>query len=421
VKLRVFGSYRGLPLEATRLIYSLILPSVAYGMLYTDISYFLTNIQGLPDVTMGLIVTLMGVSTFGASIPLGMVADRYGKKKVLIAGNVVASLTIAVFALTTNLAVLFAAAILEGAAEGATSAAISALLAEKCEATKRNSVFSLFGFTQSIAFGAGGFAIPAVVVFQFMGLDSRESHILLYVIMAMLSLGSTALMFRVSESRITSQTTTRVKFSINDLFPKKSRKVLAKYVLTGATIAFGAGLFVPLMTRWMNLQYNVADDVSGFVLAVSSLAIGVATLGSPYLAKKFGLVKAVVTTQATSTLFMFLTPFSPSMVLASTMYTVRAFLMNMSSPLEQSMIMGLVVKEERGAASGISTALWRLPNALSSFIGAWLMGIGFLMLPFFLATGFYVASIAMFWLFFRNTKMPEEILECKGQTEIQKE
>jgi len=34
------------------------------------------------------------------------------------------------------------------------------------------------------------------------------------------------------------------------------------------------------------------------------------------------------------------------------------------------------------------------------------MGIGFLMLPFFLATGFYVASIAMFWLFFRNTKMP---------------
>jgi predicted MFS family arabinose efflux permease len=85
------------------------------------------------------------------------------------------------------------------------------------------------------------------------------------------------------------------------------------------------------------------------------------------------------------------------------------------------MIMGLVVKEERGAASGISTALWRLPNALSSFIGAWLMGIGFLMLPFFLATGFYVASIAMFWLFFRNTKMPEEILECKGKTDIQKE
>jgi len=415
----LFGIYRGLPKEATRLIYSLILPSVAYGMLYTDISYFLTTVQGLPDVTMGIIVTLMGVSTFSASIPLGMAADRYGKKKVLVAGNIVASVTLVIFALTTNPAVLFAAAILEGVSEGAAAAAISALLAEKCDATKRNSVFSLFGFAQSMAFGAGSFAIPAVVVFQVLGFGDRESHTLLYIALAMLSLASTFLMLRISESRIPNGVKkTKSKLNIKRLFPKKSRNVLAKYVLTGATIAFGAGLFVPLMTRWMNLQYGVADQVSGPILGATSLVIGVSTLASPYLAKKIGLVKAVVATQATSTLFMFLTPLSPSFLLASTVYTLRAFLMNMSSPLEQSMIMGLVATDERGAASGISTALWRLPNALSSFIGAWLMGIGFLALPFFLATAFYVVSIVMFWFFFKNTLMPEEIAEKQSQVDV---
>lgn len=416
----MLGTYRGLPKEATRIIYSLIVPSIAYGMLYTDISYFLT-LQGLSDVTMGLIVMVMGISTFTASIPLGMVADRYGKKKMLILGNIAASVTIAVFALTTNVGILFMAAILEGVAEGASAAATSALLAEKCEAIQRNSVFSLFGFAQSMAFGAGGFTVLAVGVFQAMSFNESESHVLLYVTVAIVSLASTALMLRITESKISKKPTTKTKFKIESLFPKKSKDVIVKYVLTGATIAFGAGLFVPLMTRWMRLQYGVVDTLSSSVLAAASIAIAFATLASPYIAKSIGLIKAVVVTQSLSTLFMFLTPLSPSFFLASAIYSVRAFLMNMSSPLEQSMIMGLVSPDERGVASGISTALWRLPNALSSSIGAWMMGLGFLALPFFVGTVIYVISISMFWFFFKNTVMPEETDECERQIDILRE
>ena len=79
----MFDSYRGIPKEAKYLIYATLLPSVAYGMLYTDLAYFLTTIQGLSDFTMGLIVAIMGISMVVAGIPLGMIADRYGRKKVL--------------------------------------------------------------------------------------------------------------------------------------------------------------------------------------------------------------------------------------------------------------------------------------------------------------------------------------------------
>jgi predicted MFS family arabinose efflux permease len=82
------------------------------------------------------------------------------------------------------------------------------------------------------------------------------------------------------------------------------------------------------------------------------------------------------------------------------------------------MIMGLVDKDERGAASGISTALWRLPNALSSSLGAGLMQLGYLALPFYIATVIYMFSIGMFWYFFRNTRMPEEAPECERQVAI---
>ncbi len=72
LNLTVFSSYQGLPRDAKYLIIQSILPAVAYGLFYTDISYFLTTIQGLSYSFMGLVITTMGVSTFISSIPLGI-------------------------------------------------------------------------------------------------------------------------------------------------------------------------------------------------------------------------------------------------------------------------------------------------------------------------------------------------------------
>jgi hypothetical protein len=77
--------------------------------------------------------------------------------------------------------------------------------------------------------------------------------------------------------------------------------VLKKYTLTGFIIAFGAGLFVPIMTKWFDYAYGIPDVVSGPVLGVSNILIGVTTLAAPLLARRLGIIKAIVTTQAFST------------------------------------------------------------------------------------------------------------------------
>jgi MFS family permease len=400
----LFDDYGDMPREATYLIIQSILPSLAYGMFYTDLSYFLTTVQGLPDYIMGIIITLMGVSTFVSSIVLGIAADKYGRKKLYIIGNIIASSIIALFVLTTNTAILLTAALLEGIAEGAFSASSSALIAEKAGDKKRTSIFSLSAFVNNIAFGIGSFIILTVAFFETLGFTTVESHAILYITLAMLSLASTLIMLKVTESKTLKTRQT----SLKELLPQKSKSIIIKYVVASAIVAFGAGMVVPLMTRWLNRQYGVSDAISGPILGAANIIIGVATLAAPPLAKKIGLVKAIVVTQGLSTLFMFLTPLQPEYLLASFVYTIRAFLMNMASPLQQSMIMGLVAEDERGAASGVSAAFWRLPNALSTSIGAFLMGIGLLAAPFFLAGLFYIISIGLFWLYFRNTKLPEE-------------
>jgi MFS family permease len=401
---KVYSGYGGLPEEAKYIIYASIMPAVAYGLLFTDLSYFLTTVQGIPADLMGIVITLMGVSTFVASIFLGVAADIYGRKMMLIGGNVLASFIIAFFAVTTDPLLLLVAAILEGISEAAVLASSSALLADKTDNEKRTTVFSLYGFAQSIAFGLGSFAVPALLVFELFGFTNKESHMLLYILIAILSLISTLLMLKVTESKRLKKSRT----SYLDLLPRKSKNVLLKYTLSSAVLAFGAGMVVPLMTYWFHLQYGISDAISAPILAVSSMLIALATLISPFLAKKFGLIKAIVVTQIVSTFFMLLTPLSPDYALAGFVYSIRALLMNMASPLSQSMIMGLVAEDERGAASGISGALWRLPNALSTFIGAWLMGLGLLAEPFFIAGLLYIVSIILFWHYFGKVKMPEE-------------
>jgi MFS family permease len=404
----MFSIYGGLHREAKLLIVQAILPSIAYGMFYTDISYFLTTVQGLSYSFMGIIITTMGIATFASSIPLGIAADKYGRKKTLILGNVIAGLIIAVFAFTTNPAALLVAAVFEGISEAAFSASSGALLAEHAGSANRNSVFSLYGFASSMAYGIGSLAIPVIVIFEFLGFSNKISHGLLYVVFAILSLASTAILLKVKESDRSKKTKKLEVSHETKESHKQSRSILTKYVLSSAIIAFGAGMVVPLMTAWLRLQYGIPDTVSGPILGLVSIVIGVATLAGPPIAKRFGLVKAIVVTQLASTIFMFATPLSGSYIIASSVYCVRAFLMNMASPLSQSLIMGLVDEDERGMASGVNAALWRLPNALSTFIGAFLMSMGLLSLPFFLASVLYSISIALFWFYFKKIRMPEE-------------
>ena len=381
-------------------------PTFALGFFYTDLSYFLTTVKGLPLYFTGAVITVMGVSMVAASVPFGILADRYGRRKFVLIGNLLASATLASFALTANPAILILAAIVEGSTEAAFASASTALLAEKAGEASMTPAFSLAAFVQSVSFGLSGFAIPLVLVFERLGLGVSQAHVALFLILAGLSVAITPLLFKISESK----TSARAR-SVREFVPRRSRGVLTKYLVTSVLIAFGAGLFVPLMTQWFKLRFGVPDTYSGPIIGVSGFLIAAFTLTAPSLARRFGLVVSVVLTQGLSMIFMLAVPLSPTFPIAGGLYIARTFMMNVASPLGGSLIMGLVDQDERGAAAGINAALTKLPNSVSTVIGSSMMNAGFLELPFYIASVLYMTSISMFWVFFRNAKAPGETLE----------
>ncbi|MGD0319283.1 MAG: MFS transporter [Nitrososphaerales archaeon] len=399
----MFRQYSSIPGEAKLLIVLSFVPSFALSFLFTDLSYFLTTVKGLSIVFTGTVYTVMGVSMVAASIPFGILADRYGRRRFIVVGNLLAGVMLALFALTSNTLVLILAAAVEGGTEAAFAAAATALLAEKAGESNRTAAFSLSFFLGNIAWGLSGFAIPLVLVFEHVGLDVAQAHVVLYLILAGLSVAITPLLFRISESR----TSAKAK-SIREFMPSRSRGVLVKYLVTSVLIATGAGLFVPLMTQWFTLRYNVPDTYSGPIIGISGFLLAAFALGAPNLARRFGLVRAIVLTQGLSMVFMLAVPLSPTFEIAGGIYILRTFMMNVSGPLGTSLIMGLVDRDERGAAAGISAAMSKLPNSLSTVVGSAMMNAGMLELPFYIASVLYSVSIFMFWIFFRRLRVPEE-------------
>jgi len=98
-------------------------------------------------------------------------------------------------------------------------------------------------------------------------------------------------------------------------------------------------------------------------------------------------------------LFLLATPFSPTASIAAVLYVVRSMLMNMSSPLADSLLMNLVAQDERATASALNAVVWRIPNAASTVFGA-----AVLSLPFYLCTLLYIVSITLFYLLFRKVE-----------------
>ena len=393
----LFSEYRGIPGQAKLLIYLSFIPNVAIGFIYTDLSYFLPKFQGIGA---GLPITMMGVTLVALSVPFGIIADRFGKLKMLVLGNVCASLSLVGFALTSNYGLVLLISVLEGTGEAAYAVSFVALIAEKAGDEKRPAAFSLLAFLGWVASALGGFVITSVDVLHNVGMSLKDAHVVLFVAVGLLDLSVTPFLLWVREGKRYS--------GLGRIFPRKSWRVIAKYGTYSVIIAVGAGLFVPLMAFWFSAAYGVSDALSGVVLGLTSLLTAGVVFVSPTLARRMGLVKATVVTQASSTVFMVAIPSAPNFGVAASIYIVRVFMMNLSNPLTQSLIMGLVTPDERGMAAGVSASLWRLPNALSASAGYDLMNGGQLAAPFYLATILYVIGIGLYWVLFKDARLPVE-------------
>jgi len=347
----------------------------------------------------GLILGSLGASLVLGAIPLGILADRVGRKPVLLAGLFLLTPILLVFGVTASVPVLLVAAILAGIAEGAFLSSWNAAIADQTTVENREAAFSLSFIVAQVALGLG-FSLPVFfpAIRSATGLSSVDVHRYAMIAVAFASLLSPLAMLRLYAGNRPTPT------PASEAASRKGLRPLLKFSALNALIGLGAGFIIPLVPTWLFLKYGVPDTYSGPLLGLANVTIGFAAVGSALLSRRLGPVRAIVLTQGLSTVFMVALAFSPTPLVAGGVYLVRAALMNMSSPISDAFLMGIIPPGQRGLASAVNTLFWRLPNSVSTVVGGSLLAAGNYELPFFLAAGFYVVSITGFYAVFRGVR-----------------
>jgi len=382
------------------LIYLSSFSAVSYGYLFILIPGYLVEPEiGLSGADVGLLLGVIGITFAVLAIPIGILADRKGRKWLLIVGMIGTSPPLFVFAFTQEMSYLLPASVAMGAVEVAFVTTWNALIADLTSVEKRPAAFALSFIVGTITFGLG-FALPGVFPWleATTGWSSYSVHMGTLILLGILSFMSAIGMWLL------------LRGLHEDVHPgervikRESLALLVKFSGINSLIGLGAGFIIPLIPTWLFLKFGVGDNYSGPLLMVSSIAMGLAAFASSPLARKHGMVLAIVMTQSLSTVFMFTLAFADMAVLAAALYLIRAVLMNMGIPLLDAYLMGIVRKEERGVASAVNAVVWRLPNSATAIVGGILLNQGSYSLPFFLATACYVVGIALFYYFFRDVK-----------------
>src|SRR5438445_3760312 len=129
------------PPTARMLILSFVPVFLGLGFLRIVLGAWLVTV-GFTAEQAGLLIAAQGIAVVLTSIPLGIVSDVYGRKQLLILGNLAGAAALLVFALKTNFFYLVSASVALGFAVGPIVTTCNAVLADLTNNSNSNRLLS---------------------------------------------------------------------------------------------------------------------------------------------------------------------------------------------------------------------------------------------------------------------------------------
>jgi len=346
---------------------------------------------GIQPAFIGLLFTVSGlVSSFIVAFS-GVLADRWGRRRFVMAGTLMPVLSYFVFAVTTEPAWLVAASVLggvglaNGAAGALTISSFDALLAEKASEGQRTRVFAASQALWSLALAVGSIAaaVPTLLRTSF-GVADLESYRLPYLAMAALTVAAAALLIPLRED-----VSVRAARVASGWLPRRSRPAIATYALGIGFLGFGLGIAVQLLPLWFGLRFGVNEaDLGPWYAATQLLSLGTVVV-IPTLERRLGGPRTVLFALFASGTCLALIVLAPVFTVAASLFVVRGFFTNLSWPFHQSLLMAATVPEERATAVGSGFAVWGFTNALGPLASGALLGAGVFVLPLLVGSLMY--------------------------------
>jgi MFS family permease len=381
--------------------------SFAYGFLSVILGLYLDAI-GLSAASIGWIFTAALAGSAAMTMIISSVADRFGRKALLIVGAALMALAGWVFAVSTDPILLTLAAIVgtispSGKDVGPFLSIEQAILPQTTSDQHRTAVFSAYNLVGSFAGAIGTLAVGLPELFSLTATSGYRLLIWSYVGAALLL----AILFALVSPRIEAK---RIDESASGKSGvQKSRPVVAKLAGLFALDAFAGGFIVQsIVAYWFYLRFKTDLSALGGIFFGTNLLAALSFLAAPAIARRFGLLNTMVFTHLPSNFLILFVPLMPNLELAVTVLLLRHLLSQMDVPTRQSYTMAVVDADERAASAGILSVARNAGAALAPLFTGAILAKPAWGLPFLLAGGLKVVYDLWIFAVFRNVKPPEE-------------
>src|SRR5216684_488692 len=376
-----------------------------------NVNYYAHSLGYQPDF-IGLLSAMPAIGALNSAVPVGILADRIGRKPVLITSAILTPLFLAGIALGTTPLWLLTCAFLQGIVSTAYWVTNLPLLTESTTEQQRVGVFALNSF---LLLGVGalgnllGGAIPEFVA-AILHVSPASTIPLRYgVLAAALStfIFGLPLWFlrEPKRQRIKSpQSNTGITLKPDEKLPVP---LFAKLLLPDLLFTMGEGAVVALMQLYFILRFFLLPGPLGIIFTISGLAGGIFSLTAPLFVNRWGKLRIITTVMYLSSPLMILIGYAPTLWLAVAGEYVRSFMRTLIEPVYAAFAMERVSDRFRATLSGCYSVTWSIGFSIGPTIAGWLQTNVNLSTAFVFGACCLTISASLLLLFFGQRKKTE--------------
>jgi MFS family permease len=381
----------------------------------------------------GIVAAMSAIGALVAGVPVGMLADRVGRKPLLVVSGLVTPLTLVATALSTSLPLLIASGIFNGIAASAYWVTNLPMLTENTRADQRVGAMALNNFLL-LGVGALGALIGGAVP-QLVGAMTHQSAsgtvpLRWGVLAAAFVVLLPALpLFWISEPRRSrgrgeAAPADGVQVAPECVVPHEAATiaVASKPVVEteaveeaerGGIAGLFAGLLVPdvlfttgegavvgLLTIFFAERFFLQPGPLGVLVTVAGLVGGATSLAAPRIVERFGKLRMATTMQYASVPAILAIGFLPLLPLAAVAEFARQILRGLFEPVYAAFAMERVSSRHRGTLSGFYSLTWSVGYSIGPITAGWLQQNVGLSASFVVGAAFVALSATCLRVFF---------------------
>ena len=357
------------------------------------LNYYVHSLGYRPDF-IGVFSAMPAIGSLISAVPVGLLADRIGRKPVLLLTAVLTPLFLAACALVTSPFWLLSCAFMQGVVSTAYWVTNLPLLTESTTERQRVGVLALNSF---LLLGIGslgsllGGAIPEVMA-GILHVSAASTLALRWGVFAAalftfvfgLPLWFLREPKRTTAHRATEKPTKAVlEENVRNSGPlaeavlheKRERLPVALFVkllVPDLLFTMGEGAVVALMQLFFILRFHLLPGPLGIIFTISGLAGGIFSLTAPLFVKRWSKLRVVTTVQYLTAPLMVLIGFAPTLPLAIAGEYTRSFMRTLIEPIYAAFAMEQVSDRHRATLSGFYSVTWSIGFSFGPSIGGWL-------------------------------------------------